>query len=314
MTSGVEFLFFSAYGKKGFSLNTSEKLVSWQRRDLFRSIWLVLGITGFLLLSSYLASSYRKVDPLSVIPTFAAEKNSTDSRLAITHDDASLPNEFYAYPDGYQTRSVVAQVAIIRESFPELGSFDENLATKQVPAGAEANFAMPKWYKIHENYGKAVEMVLEAAHLTHRGKNLAHGGFSDFELGEWILLPNVRTEKLRMKLCTEQWRYDIVVVPAQFGARYAGKSAVEVREKLAENEFAFGAFELAVYLLTHPERLRSRRDAGLIAAGEDCGFAGESGFSLVPSLCQKGTMKLFLPHLKHNSFAAFGSPSCFLSE
>ncbi len=241
-------------------------------------------------------------------------KTEETKTTPLFHDDGSVFKSDYAYSDGYLPRSVAAQVAILREHFPQLGSFDENLAMQFLPRGAEANFAMPKWQKIDPDYPRAVQKMLGASHLSGEGFGAIPSSFS-FDGEHLVSIP--RTVNFRGTLYSRQGQHDIVVVPAQFGGKYAGRSPSEIDFRLPSNEFVFGAFELAVYYLTHPERLRSERDAGLIAVGDECCLTrpGEGVvFNMAPCLLQKSKSVLFSLQLKHNSFASFGSPTCFLSE
>ena len=61
------------------------------------------------------------------------------------------------YPTTYRVRPIEAQVTELRKLFPSLGSCQEKLARRELPEGAEAWFAVPRWQALGSTYNEAVE-------------------------------------------------------------------------------------------------------------------------------------------------------------
>ena len=80
------------------------------------------------------------------------------------------PNQFadeevqsnYVYPEGYKVKEIAEQLATLRQLFPELEgtTFDESIADRPLPQGAEGWFAIPRWEKLGSTYNNAVDKVL----------------------------------------------------------------------------------------------------------------------------------------------------------
>ena len=83
------------------------------------------------------------------------------------------------YPPTYRVRPVEAQVTELRKVFPSLGSCQERLARRQLPEGAEAWFAIPRWQALASTYNEAVEMLLEILTSKRRFSNRIVGKLGD---------------------------------------------------------------------------------------------------------------------------------------
>lgn len=172
----------------------------------------------------------------------------------------SLNNQFaneevqssYAYPENYKVKEITEQVSTLRQLFPELkdATFNESITTRPLPPNAEGWFAIPRWQAFAPTYGEAVEKVFAVIASKREFYNCRNG-----ELGAEYLRQNAETVKMFQKLGDEQKGNDILVVPAQFGLYYGGRSVLRKRRQVfASKEFGLGAFAIGNMLLTHPER------------------------------------------------------------
>jgi hypothetical protein len=173
----------------------------------------------------------------------------------------------YGYLSGYRKpKSIAKQTNILRQIFPGVGFAHEKLAKREVPAGAEGWFAIPKWQTIAPTYNEAVQKVLDMIKETRNG-NLVN--YRNGDLGPERLRQSVKLAAIFEKLATEQKDYDILVVPAQFGLRHRGRSVRRAREVMNSKEFGLGVFAVGIMLLTHPERLQHYDDLGIDCAGDE---------------------------------------------
>jgi hypothetical protein len=59
---------------------------------------------------------------------------------------------------------------------------------------------------------------------------------------------------------------DIIIIPAQLGLRYQGKSIDDALQAFRQEEFPLGMFEVLSILLTHPKRLGIYSSLGMTCA------------------------------------------------
>jgi len=164
------------------------------------------------------------------------------------------------------SKPIAKQISRLRELFPELGTADVERANRPLPPNAAGWFAIPRSERVGRTYSEAVEMVLALLSRTRRGK-FRNGRNADF--GPNHFRQHERTVTMLKKLGEQQPGHDILVVPAQFGARYQDRPVCEVRKLLVPNEFGLGAFEVGCMLLVHPRRLQRRRDLWIDCPGDE---------------------------------------------
>ena len=181
------------------------------------------------------------------------------------------------YPPTYRVRPVEAQVTELRKLFPSLGSCQEKLARRQIPEGAEAWFAIPRWQALTSTYNEAVEMVLGVLATKRRFSNRIVG-----RLGEKFLRQSERTKLAEKILSEQQQGSDLLVVGAQAGLLHRGSSARRTRISMAPNEFGLGVFAFACMLLTHPERLSTGDTLMVDCGGDEYSVRGDYTFDRVP--------------------------------
>ena len=195
----------------------------------------------------------------------------------------------YGYLSGYKPKGLTEQANRLRELFPGLGFANLDYQKKvesgeiKLPTGAEGWFAIPNWKKNEKlfgaTYSAAVLVVLEA---IRKDRNNRFQNYRENQIDEAHLRQSVRSEKFWQVLAEAQGNPDILIVPAQFGKRHAGRSvrrAIEVMDDNG-NEFGPGAFAVGIMLLTHPERLQHYDDLWIDCAGDEFDFSA-SGVRLV---------------------------------
>lgn len=213
------------------------------------------------------------------------------------------------YPSNYKVRPIEAQVTKLRELFPQLGTCMEKLGHKELPDGAEAWFAIPRWQALAPSYNLAVEMVLKVLASKRRFDNRVLG-----KLGPEYLRQSERSKLAERILAQQQPGADILVVAAQAGLLHRGCSARRSRVVMAGNEFGLGAFSLGCILLTHPERLSHADTLMIDCGGDEYSLRGDEVFDRVPLYDYDITGIEFSIFYEDRARNLWGTPSGFMYE
>jgi len=198
----------------------------------------------------------------------------------------SISNQFadeevksnYGYLSGYKPKSITEQTNRLRELFSGIGYANEKLAEQPLPENAEGYFAIPRWDKVAPTYGEAVEIIFNMIKKT-RGQFY---NYRDGRLGPQYLRLSKKTAEAFEAYYHEQADYDIIVIPAQFGLRHAGRSVRRALEVMPGSEFGLDPFTIGIMLLTHPERLMDLNDLWIDCPGAEYSPDGDGGFSRAP--------------------------------
>lgn len=214
----------------------------------------------------------------------------------------------YPYPRAYQPERLADQVARLREHFPWLHTGDEDLTNRPLPSGAEGWFAIPCWDALALTYTNAVHRVLAKLSEMRMGA---------FRIDRALALRR-RERRVEMldKIGDQQRKHDILVIPAQFGLRHKGRSVSRARHIIDQtpNEFALGAFEVGIMLLTHPERLQHYGNLWIDCAGDDDTSIGDDGFARAPCFYFRDGQPEFGVRWLGDAYGHYGSASAFLPE
>jgi len=188
----------------------------------------------------------------------------------------SLVNQFaneevvstHDYYSGYKKpKPITAQVEILKEFFPELRTFDESVATRDLPTDdVEGYFAIPRWERIASTYGEAVQRVLDIIKQVRKGE--LYNCRKD-KLGPQWLRQRACTVDAFKQLGDQQEGHDILVVPCQFGILHRGQSVRRAHAVMPVGEFGLDTFSAGIMLLTQPERLQHLNDLGIDCAGDE---------------------------------------------
>lgn len=173
--------------------------------------------------------------------------------------DEEVPAERHTAPKA--PKPFVDQITMLRQFFPTLSTVDRSIAEAPLPHGAEGYFAVPRWRAFAATYGEAFSAVLDAIR-SQRG---------EVEFAELVDPARLRllakTERALTELAAQQPGHDILVLPAQCGIRHCGRSVRRARAVMPSMEFPLGPLEVAIILLTHPERLRNSWDCWIDSGG-----------------------------------------------
>ncbi|MFZ5364999.1 MAG: hypothetical protein ACOZBH_02235 [Patescibacteria group bacterium] len=176
--------------------------------------------------------------------------------------DEEVESEF-GYPKRFRIRSVEEQVAKLLSLEP-FQRFDpshiKELAGGELPDGAEGWAVIPKPAKVAKSYHAALELSLSLLAADPQFQNWRNG-----KLTEEYLQLKEGTARAYDKLDAQPG--DFWVFPFQFGMRHRGRSVRRVRVLFTESEFGLGAYEAAVLLLTHPDRITGANQLYMDCAG-----------------------------------------------
>ena len=171
------------------------------------------------------------------------------------------------YFSGYtHPEHISIQIDQIKKLFIDIGHADLEVAKRPLPEGAEGYFAIPRWEVLEDNYCSAVNMIFDVLKTVRDGK------FFNYRRGRLtsdVLRQHERTVKAFKVLQDEQPGCDILIVPAQFGLRHAGRSMRRARSLFLSNEFGLGAFHVAAMLITHPRRMAQYSDLWADCVGDE---------------------------------------------
>jgi hypothetical protein len=254
----------------------------------------------------------ERAQRLNESPEFVSELRKLIEKHSSTNQFAAeeVPSS-YGYLSGYTPKPIAEQVKLLREFFPQLGSCDESIATRDLPVGAEYYFAIPMWQKIAATYGEAVQKVLDLIKQTRNGKLY---NYRDGQLGPQFLRQHIRTVEMMERLEAQYTGHDILIVPAQFGLRHRGRSVRRVRAVFTANEFGLGSFAAGIMLLTHPERLQHYDDLWIDCPGDEYVPDADSDFHGAPYFGFYDLHVEFYANYVDDAIGCYGSVSAFLPQ
>jgi hypothetical protein len=193
-------------------------------------------------------------------------------------EDYKIPST-YRYPRRYAPRDFDEQVAVLRNWWPAIDPdsawrYRKNLGTTELPHRAEGLFVLvsPHFFRSRET---GVRDVLAALREQRRGK---FRSYLDGKLDVAHLQQRKRTMEASNRLLIEQGG-DLLVVPAQFGARRKGKTTVKHPDP---NEFNLDMLSVGCMLLTHPHRFVHDSDLHVNCGGEEVARYAPRSFTHTP--------------------------------
>ncbi len=173
----------------------------------------------------------------------------------------------------YTPIDIRTQVLMIRLLFPEaqLTTINNGLLAQivegklELPKGAEGWFAIPNIWKSSGSYNDWVSIVLDKiGQALNSGTILCDSNYDIRRISE----RSVTNQRLKA-VSKAQGDPDILIIPAQLGKRYAGRSAERVfRDMNHQKEYRLGVFASGCMLLTHLSRLQKSTDLALDCAGD----------------------------------------------
>lgn len=168
----------------------------------------------------------------------------------------------YGYLSGYERPVAISdQIDIMRSHWPQLKPdlaaryYREAYPKLVVPNWVEGPFCLIRPGFFSNVYGEEVEEVLKALAKDRRGKFI---NYREGRLGQKYLRQSEQTLASLQAITEAQRGSDILIVPAQFGIRFRGKSVRRSRALFVTNEYGQGVKDGGTMLLTHPIRLQHR--------------------------------------------------------
>ena len=167
----------------------------------------------------------------------------------------------YDYPEGFRIRTVQEQVEILLKHFPYLdASHVEELASGELPEKAEGWAVIPKPNIVGDTSVSALDVILGLIVNDRKFENWREGQLTE----KYVQL----TEKTKVAHATlNQQLGDFWVIPFQFGKLYRGRSVRRARVCFDETEFGLGVYEVAILMLTHPDRIVGSNQLYMDCAG-----------------------------------------------
>lgn len=238
--------------------------------------------------------------PVIISPFFASEE------VESTH----------GYPAGHHVTPIYEQLVMLASSLSTVGVHLDTsrilFCSKEPPVlhlGAEGPFAIPKWQKVAGSYNEATELVFKALARQRQFKNWCEG-----KLGPKYLRLSERTQ-WAYQLLDHKYPGDYMIVWAQLGLNWRGRSIRKVRVNYAPHEFGLSPYEVGVILLSHPGRITSEDNLLYIdcPGGE---YSPDSGgvFSSATMFRWHDTRLLFYTRNVLDPYSNYGSASGVLSQ
>lgn len=198
--------------------------------------------------------------------------------------------------------NITEQLNILKKAFPkakiEIPKGFKSMAVYN--ANAEYEQIIPHWTLIGKDYNDAVQKVLDALKKSRPFYNYREG-----RIGSEYL-----KQSDKKILVTDQFENTTYVIPVQTGMRWKGKSVETVRKEAAPGEILLGAYEVAIMLLTHPDRLKEYSDLWIDCPGDEY---ADGEFVSAP-LFDLGDGGLeFSAHWVDDADDNYGSASAFLN-
>jgi hypothetical protein len=179
------------------------------------------------------------------------------------------------YPKDYRRKPVERQVNILASVFDlstdETMKFvTERLPNIKLPRHAEGWFAIPSIEAVAkkhfpqvtgdiDQYRECIRFVCKKVKDTRVFSDYGLGYFNHHSFME-------RPKSLNAFGWMGGQKGEIIIIPAQLGMRYQGKSINDALQAFRKEEFPLGMFEVLSILLTHPKRLGIYSGLGMTCA------------------------------------------------
>lgn len=189
-------------------------------------------------------------------------------------------------------RSTAQQFKTLQKHFPQLN-------VSSIPKGN--GYLVPKWQTLSDDYVAALETVLSHLAATRPFYNYCSSNMPGFR-------------ETKEKAAAMKGLPELVLLDAQLGTKYKGRSVNDTRSAFALGEFGLGAYEVACILLTHPEFLKSSEDLWIDCPGDEFKPSDESEFSLAPYFSFRGGELEFVRGWIDDAYGHCGSASAVLPQ
>lgn len=200
----------------------------------------------------------------------------------------------------YKIKSHKEQIKILNEIFK--ADFSVPDMPKAINHSGEGVFAIPHYRLIGPTYNDALMKVFKALSDSRP--------CYDYQSGNWG--PTYLHQLPVKETFWNSQKEEIILISAQFGAIHAGKSVKRVCTELKDNELPLGIYEVAIMLLTHPERLQDYNDLWIDCHGDEYSPDAGGAFSEAPVLYFDVGWVRFDAFDLSFAYGFFGSASAFV--
>ncbi len=190
------------------------------------------------------------------------------------------------YPKDYRRKPVARQIDIVGKVFDlptekAMQFATERLPKIKFPQHAEGWFAIPSVEAVAAKHFPQVTGIVDQYRECVRfacAKIKETRKFNDYELGYFDHHPFM--ERPKSLEIYNSWANggqsgEILIIPAQLGMRFQGKSVEDAFKTFSKKEFPLGMFEVLSILITHPKRFNPY--AGLSIVCADNAILSDSG-------------------------------------
>ncbi len=189
--------------------------------------------------------------------------------------DEEVESDF-GYPKGFRIHSVQEQLAMLVKRVDFFQKFDAShinqLASRDLPEGAEGWGLITKPSVVGSAHHNNLIMFLRLLSIQR-----TFDSWPNHELTINHLRITSRSLTPIQKLEAET-PGDFLVIPFQFGMLHRGRSMRRARACFADNEFGLGPYEVAVLMLTHPDRIIGHSQLNASCPGADYAPKGNCAF------------------------------------
>lgn len=214
------------------------------------------------------------------------------------------------YPANHMVKPVCEQLVVLASDFPKLNTSQILSCSKEpfvLPVGVGGAFAIPKWENVASSYNEATEMVLSA--LARQLRSWCEG-----KLGPKYLKLSERT-RWAHEMLDRKYPGDYMIVHAQLGLSWRGRSVRKVRVNYAPQEFGLGPYEVGVILLSHTNRITGDPNELYIdCPGGEYAPDGDGVFSRAPVFYWGDSGLRFDAYWVGGPHSDCGSASAFLPQ
>ena len=150
---------------------------------------------------------------------------------------------------------------MLQEAFSRPFNVDQQGIYRMLPPDAEGAFLLPPWTYLGSTYQSAVMKVFSLLRINDK-----HTAAFRHVVSSVKECP--RKQEVFRASSQGLDRYQLKVMPGQFGLHYRGQSAARVQAHASEGEISLGLYEVGIMLITHPDRLANNDDLAIICAGD----------------------------------------------
>lgn len=279
-------------------------------------------VRGFL---KHYKKRLSRIQTLDLCNDIYAELDETRALRIPNHKDQEYSN--YCYPENYKgARAINEQIDDIANLFgldprSALEFVNKKLSNAcgekpTLPDGAEDWFAIPSVKTLREKYFPEAsdpnDIYCRSLNLAHLKLNISRNFYT--YLSEGIHKDRLKVLPRTLRAFEEienAQNGDILVIPAQLGLRYRGKSPNLAKDSFGENEYGLDSFSLCSILLTNPDLIVHWKNLGIECPGNVFDYYNTGLSTHTPTYSFRGTGVRAYHIWNWDGYANYGSATFF---